>query len=149
MSMHPKAHLAYGYSLGSDGSWKVREAGEYGGLELPWLDSENVEPSIQRKLLEVQGLSESEIEKIGEYQWGERLKELRGIQVISFGHSGYDEYNYVLAVNKFKAYAYTPEEVTIPVVEDDAELQLQWAIEELGITPLQRSPAWLLFPSYG
>ena len=125
--------VAYGYNLGGvDEGWKVREAGEYGDLELDWWDPEGDDDFVD--------CAEERLKAAG----------VEGVEVVRYCST--ESNMWVLASEHVRVYrgwveTLDPAAMAGPRPEDDARLLA--AVDALGLTPLQESPAWLLVSYWG
>jgi hypothetical protein len=145
--------LAYGFNLGGDESgWEVREANEFGGLELDWFDPDEDDgdaftDAAKERLLAAAGFTETDWAAAGYFD-REREAELR--VGVTFEHHGYEDY--ILAARRFtvgQGDTKTIDPAALASNLADADTKLTAALATLGITPKQEKPAWLLCASYG
>lgn len=152
MGMYPRAHVAYGFFLGSPSfGWELEGLGEYGELNRPWMkdDEEDCETTILRTLLLADGMAPGDLAGKESWELEDPLMERRNLELVGFGHGGYADYNYVLGAGREqRASAYVPEPINL-VVSKDADENLAWALRALDLVPKQQKAAWLSFPSYG
>lgn len=159
MGTSPTGLLMYGYDLGGNEGWKLREAGEYGELALHWYDNttdegaeaEFVAEAMRRMLAEIVGFTETDELADGYHERARAAEEALGV-VIQHVWTWEVTY-YVLAARVVDA-SDAPEPVDFDQLERDRiELRfddrLQAALDALGITPAQERPAWLLSSFYG
>jgi len=157
----------YGFDLGSEEhEWKVKEAktDEYGCQELvlPWFVYGSEDPEVEdseedfetlanETLLKAYGFDEAVSRNLPDYH------ELRkaavadlGVKVDSFSHCEYPRYALFAIASESTAETGDVTEVAFPssIVMHQWDRRLQLALRKLGITPLQRHPAWLLYPMY-
>lgn len=143
MSCHEHAHLAYGYFLFDSEDWKIAER----DFLPPWLDESDIFRSIHRRLLLADGMSESEYEE-QKYHEDRLLMGRRNLGLDLFGHFERDGCAYFLHAGPVQqAYAYEPRPVSLDTPPGAVE-NLVWAISVLGITPIQETPQWMMYPSY-
>ena len=147
--------LAYGYDLGGDeGGWKVREAGEYGDLTLPWLpepedfDDYDLATLLERRLLDASGFTETYEDGRPDYFARVRAaKEALGVELESYCMGDYPMY--VLAAKAITAYrgdcdVVDMAELSRPETLAGWDAKLSAALAALGMPPVQEKPAWLL-----
>jgi hypothetical protein len=163
--------LAYGYDLGGvEDGWKVREAGEYGQLELDWLPSDEDIARITRKranfeadhaaawddpatlmekrLLAASGFTETDWEAYGYFARRGAAEDALGVQFEAYGCA--DTYPvYVLAAKVITVNPGGCDVIDMAALSDPETLagydaKLSAALTTLGITPTQDKPAWLL-----
>lgn len=148
MGSEPEAAFAYGYSLGCTGHWKVLEVGERGKLTLPWYDESAGDDFARQAMTALRaaaGFTEDWVTRTGDfYLKGKREAELRaGVQVETRRLDG--SVAFVLcavSVHGDPADAgYVAERLAASTREWDE--RLAWALKALGLTPVQRNPAWL------
>jgi hypothetical protein len=147
--------LAYGYDLGGEeGGWKVREAGEYGELTLPWLpdpeaeEDYDLEELLERRLLDASGFTETyEDGREGYFGRESAAKAALGVELESYCMGDYPMY--VLATKVLTAYrgdcdVIDMAELSRPEILAGWDTKLSAALAALGMTPVQEKPAWLL-----
>lgn len=167
MGSSPRAHLAYGYALGSDNRLDVRErVGDYGrDLTVDWwksYDDEDYDPDadedetsvtsqIYRRLFEA--IPDGPAIEYS-YQRESHVEQHYGVKLSYPGAEGSSGY-VLIAVGSEKSVDWD-EVMTLDVDElRDRPFTAQWqlklanALSLLGITPIQDGPRWLVFPSYG
>lgn len=135
MGSSPRAHLAYGYDLGTSEDFKAVERGEYGSPDVPWAPDD-----------------------AWAYTFADALeKQLPDARAVSVEFSGADDSTgWMLVAADSKRTVDWTDALTLDLYEMDGRpsvagwnTALAEAIEALGITPTQDGPRWLVFPSYG
>lgn len=153
--------LVYGFDLGgSDDEWKIREVDEYGGLELPWLNSEDEDDdgfqgTAEKMLLADVGFTEEWSEGAGARGYFDREKEAKSRVGVEFDtYSSGDYPQYVLAAKVVTVYG--GEVGMLDMVEmveapaaNDWDAKLAHALSVLGITPTQEKAAWFVCSYWG
>jgi hypothetical protein len=147
MTCSEQANLAYGFFLGTDEGWAVEEADEYGSLDRSWANDDPVD-SIYQALLLDDGLTPEEIERLGWTGMEAAVQERWNLKVDLFGNferqgSAY----FLMAGEEQKAEAWTAQPVDLTVPRN-ADINLRAALRILNITPKQRHPQWMLYPTY-
>jgi hypothetical protein len=167
--MSARAHLAYGYDLGTGEDFRAAERGEYGSPKLPWLnDGEDGEDEgfgggVERLLLASTGFVE--------IPWGQRkgydedarrayytakaeAEKRCGVELDHSGHSDYA--GWVLVAKDSERNVEWSDVMTVDLDEltnrpsyEGWDTKLSDALAALGITPTQGGPKWLVYPSYG
>lgn len=160
MGTSPTGKLMYGYYLGNDERWKVREAGEHGDeLVLPWYDNtvdtdgdlDFVAAAMRRMTAEIFGFTETDWEVEGYHQRKSAAEEALGVEI---EHTWTWEYTYYVLAAHVVSSSDAPTPVDFDQLERD-RIELRWddrlqrALDALGITPTQDRPAWLLSSFYG
>jgi hypothetical protein len=135
--------LAYGFELGGSDEWLVREAGEYGELELDWYNEASEDDA---------GEDES-----GDFADAAAYRLLAekalGVKIQSHGYD--DPPQYLLVTKVLKASQGEVEDAgAFIAIADDAtrqewDVKLRAALEVLGLTPKQEHAKWLLCSDYG
>lgn len=162
MGVSTNGILAYGYDLGGEDEWKVREADEYGGL-IPhtggWAPDPETEEGYdliglaERHLLAASGFTETyEDGREGYFGRENAAKEALGVEFEAYCSDDYTMY--VLAAKVLTAHRGDVQDAAAFILaaeearpEMDAKLRV--ALEALGITPVQEKPAWLLCSYWG
>jgi len=156
--------LVYGYDLGGgeDDGWKVREAGEYGELRVPWLPDPDTEEAtedldipdeMKRCLLIASGFTETyEDGREGYFGRESEAEAALGIELESYCSGEYPMY--ILAAKVLTAHRGDCDVLDLAALSDPATLaaydqKLNAALAVLGITPVQDKPAWLLCSYWG
>ncbi|MEV0616129.1 hypothetical protein AB0I81_22640 [Nonomuraea sp. NPDC050404] len=153
MGTSTDAILAYGYDLGE---WdKIREAGEFGELALPWLDDDSDDgyrEQAERHLLNASGFTEEWTPKSGYFEREEAAKAALGVQFETYcSDSAPMEILAAKVVTVARGYCEVldlPALMTEPA-EHGWDDKLRWACEALGITPTQERPGWVLVSYWG
>lgn len=151
------AKLVYGYDLGgAEDEWKVREANEYGGLTLDWLDedTDDVIGDMERRILAVvAGFTETWETSDDGKGFFRRKRAAEATLGVKFGSYGVSDYSaYLLSAHSVDVRG--AEVMDLAALESHPD-RPQWdaaltaAIQALGITPMQEKPGWLLCASYG
>jgi hypothetical protein len=150
--------LAYGYDLGGEDEWKVREADEYGGL-IPgtgrWVPDPEAEEDYDlislalRQLLDASGFTETyEDGNEGYFGREDEAEKALGVEFKAYCSGEYSQY--LLAAKVLTAGRGDVEDVSVLMAEADEARLREWdgklrrALEVLGLTPLQERPKWLL-----
>lgn len=149
--------LAYGFDLGGEegeGGWKVREAGKYGDLELPWADPESGDwdgfgDAAVRRLLTAAGFTETyEDGRDGYFTRKSAAERGLGVEIESYCSGDFPMYllaAQVITVNRGSVIDVGPVMAAADeTVRQEWDASLARAISALGLTPLQEKPAWLL-----
>jgi hypothetical protein len=135
MGSNPRAHLAYGYDLGSYEDFKAAERGEWGSPALPWLD-----------------------EDASTYAFGDAAEKLLTDHAgVRLDYSGADEsVGWMLVVDHSARNVEWSDAMTLNVTELECrpaeegwDDKLDAALTALGITPAQTAAQWLVYPTYG
>jgi hypothetical protein len=152
MGMSTKGVLAYGYHLGGgDSGWDVREAGEYGELNLDWHGEEAEDDfaaaAEARLLAEIAGFTEQWGDNPdGEYWTRHKAAKARlGVELETYCQSDYP--TYVLAAKVITAHGGDVEVLdlgALATVPPEWNERLAAAVAALGITPTQERPGWVL-----
>ncbi|MFF5655256.1 hypothetical protein [[Kitasatospora] papulosa] len=159
------ALLVYGHDLGGNDEWKVKELDKYGGLlETSWyspVDDEADEDesdfatcATQHLIREIAGFREKYLETLDTASYWDRLRDAEqrvGVRIASYCSDGAP--SYMLAAHVTRIARGDIEEIDpVDLVERPAlmgwDKQLAAALDALGLTPLQKTPRWLL-ASYG
>jgi hypothetical protein len=121
--------LAYGYDMGDDFGI------EYDADPKPaWYDDEDEDSDLGV-------LAEAALVAASAFPDAESL----GLKVAHYGHC--DGGGFLLVAVVHEAYGYSAKRVD-PVVPDDADARLAWAVEVLGLT-VTEPPGWILASTYG
>jgi hypothetical protein len=137
MGSNPRAHLAYGYDLGSYEDFKAAERGEWGSPNLPWLDEES-----------------------GTYAFSggaEDILKAAGMTAVEIAFSGAEEsIGWMLIAKDSERSVEWDLAMTLDLIDMVAQpnrglwdTKLAAALTALGLTPTQDGPKWLVYPSYG
>lgn len=157
--------LAYGYDLGSDEEWKVREAqqgpgNKYGYLKTSWYDaeaadeddseeSEDLIDKMQRRLYDsIPGLPPVE----SGWECGDPVKEHLGVWFEAYCSGDYAMWMLVTSettVYRGDTKVIDPAEMLADPGRNRWDEKLAHALSVLGLTPLQEKPAWLLASYWG
>jgi hypothetical protein len=162
MGSDPKAHLAYGYELGTREDFKAAERDEYGSPKLPWLAVDeggyakcgDLAERAETLLLASMGFTEDDWRADG-YRDRKREAENRlGVELAYSGADGYEGWMLVgldseRSVEWSEAMTLDLDELTNRPAYMSWDDNLAHALGVLGITPTQPGPKWLVFPSYG
>ena len=147
MSCSEIANLAYGFFLGTDEEWAVEEADEYGSLDRPWANDDPID-GIYRALLQASILASTEIEKEAFSGMERTVQERWNLKVDLFANFERQGAAYFLMAGKKQtASSLTAEPVTLTLPKD-ADTVLLWAVRVLEISPIQKTPQWMLYPTY-
>ncbi|MGW2010910.1 hypothetical protein [Streptomyces nigrescens] len=151
--------LAYGYDLGGDDGWKIREAGEYG--ELPafdWYDEEAEDGDFQeaaekRLLAEVAGFAEEWSSGNDGYFEREREAKARlGVEFDTYCSGDYPMFllaTKVITVRRGDIKAIDMADLAVTPEMNQWDEKLRAALNALGITPTQEQAQWLLCSYWG
>ena len=153
-----RAHLAYGYDLGTADEARFAEVDEYGAPALPWFDDEETDEDegdrgfVEQLFNHLYSLIPDPKPAEYDFERQEAAEEHFGITVEFPGHV--DNSGLVLAVantDRFVSWAETLEldSAEISRLRPEWDTKLTIVLAALGITPTQDSPKWLVFPSYG
>lgn len=140
MGVTIKAMLAYGYRLKTDDEgWLVHP-------DSPGIGEEYDDETATNVLLTASGHPLADLNTMGYHRRREALLEL-GVEL---AYSGYETSD-LLLIAKGSLYEAQLSEATVVtpggmVVQSGQTVdeRLRWAVEELGLRPLQEAPAWLL-----
>jgi hypothetical protein len=139
-----RAHLAYGYDLGSGEDFRAAERDEYGGPVLSWMPDPEVEEPVDGEEFDFVDLALAELRRT----LGSEL-------AVGFEYAGWhDNPGWVLAIEASMRTVAWSETMALELAELTAvrpnwDIALTEALRVLGITPTQDGPKWLVFPSYG
>jgi hypothetical protein len=162
MGMSARAHLAYGYDLGTGEDFNAAERGEYGEPKLPWMpvdesgdsDYEDFGGEVGKRLLASVGFTETNWRAEGYYDREYEAQKRVGVELDYSGHSDYAGW-VLIAAGSERSVTWS-EVIALDVDELKFEDRLPgWskrladALAALGITPTQTAPKWLVYPSYG
>lgn len=155
MGFTPRAHLAYGYDLGTSEDFKAAQRTKDGSPDLPWLDEDDddLASAIGKKLLvDVAGFTETDWRADGYYERKRAAEARVGVEVRSSGHGEYS--GWVLVARGTHKSVEWSDVMVLDLADmehppDGAFDRLTEAVEALGITPHQEHPKWLVYPSYG
>ena len=145
--------LAYGYDLGGEDEWKVREAGEYGELAVDWLPDPETEEDydvldlLTTRLLAASGFTETDWEAEGYYRRKDAAEKALGVEIETCCSDDYTLYLLaakVITVHRGDAKVIGMAALSDPALLAGYDAKLASAVAALGITPLQEKPAWLL-----
>jgi hypothetical protein len=135
MGSNPRAHLAYGYDLGSYADFKAAERGEYGSPDLPWLGEDTAtygfSEAVEARLPVPAAV---EIDFSG-------AEESVGWMLIVKGSERSVEWDEAMAIDV--------DQLTNRPARENWDFKLADALTALGITPTQDGPKWLVYPTYG
>lgn len=152
--MTADATLYYGYYLGcpESGGWEVKEASEFGELDLPWIvlaDEDHKDGDYQAAmtlaLLSECGADSAQTVQMSYQQLKDLLAQHCGVAVVQHGHPDYPRYGLAAAGSVARCVTWEPLAVA-PSLGADAHRDLAKALELLRITPHQANPTWLLAP---
>jgi hypothetical protein len=160
--MSARAHLAYGYDLGTGEAFKAAERGEYGEPKLPWLPTDEDGDSVygglgeevEKRLLASVGFTEDNWRVEGYYDRKREAEKRVGVELDYSGHADYAGWVLVAKWSKrnvewSEAMAVDLDELTNRPAYEGWDGRLADALTALGITPTQAGPKWLVYPSYG
>lgn len=152
MGVSTSAKLIYGYRLKTEDDWLVKEIhgpdSDEWGLNLPWLvESDDFQDKAEERLREAVGYVEGDFNADPD-GWRQRLREADAKVGVKFEAGGYEYGDLFLATKTYRADLGEVEAVTpgglLVMSGPTANDRLRRALEVLGVTPLQESPAWLL-----
>lgn len=163
MGVRTDGILAYGYDLGGEDEWKVREADEYGGL-IPgtggWVPDPEAEEDCdlislaERQMLDASGFTETyEDGREGYFGREREAKEALGVEFEAYCSDEYSQY--LLAAKVLTAGRGDVKDVSALMAGADEATLREWdgklrrALEVLGLTPVQDKPKWLLCSYWG
>lgn len=163
MGMSARAHLAYGYDLGSGEDFKAAERGEYGSPQLPWLpvdedgytDYSDLGEKVEERLLASVGFTEEWGTGVEGYFDRKRDAEKRvGVELDFSGHHDYA--GWVLIAKESERSVEWAEAMVLDLDELEGrptregwDTKLRDALAALDITPTQVRAKWLVYPTYG
>lgn len=156
MGSNPRAHLAYGYDLGTSEDFKAEQRDEYDQPDLPWFDVEGGDfvEAAERVLLTSVGFTETDWRADGYYERQRAAEAATGVEFQQSGHPDYP--GWVLVARGSERSVEWAETMPLDLKElGDAPVTGGWdsalgaALAVLGITPTQDRACWLVFPSYG
>lgn len=136
MGTSTDAILAYGYNLGGDDGWELRDADQYGEINLDWYDPDDDDTDFAT----------------------EAMKRLRaasadaGIKVEMHQHHEFKQWllaAHVITANRGDVVTLQLPELAALVAAGGFDGRLARAVEALGVTPLQAKPEWLLVSYWG
>lgn len=137
MSNDSQAHLAYGYHLGNgDSGWEVTQANQWGELNVTWYDADDDYHDFPY-------FAEKVLKKAGVWQ---------GLKFLTYGHHDVPHYLLVVGESHYstRTWGATLQVTPQMLLSLDAawDLQLDKALDALGLTPNQRHPQWLICSEY-
>jgi hypothetical protein len=156
MGVSTDAILAYGYDLGGEEEWKVREATRYGELSPGWLDASDDEDfagQAECRLLEASGFTETDWRAEGYYARKSEATKTLGTEIEAYCSDEAPMYLLAAKVHTV-ARGYVKDAGALIAAADAATLR-EWdaklasALAALGLTPVQEKPAWLLCSWWG
>lgn len=161
MGTSTNAILLYGYHLGSDESWELEGAGEYGELPpLDWFNPDDqdeggpdfIEAAKVRLLTQVAGFTEADWHADGYYDRQRAAEKRLGVGFES--HCSGDFPEWVLCAGQITAYRgdvheIDPARLAAEPNENGWDAKLAAALQALVIRPKQQKPAWLLCSYWG
>jgi hypothetical protein len=162
MGVSTDAILAYGYDLGGEDEWKVREVDDYGGLLVGtggWVPDPETEEGYdfiglaERQLLASAGFTE--IYEDGRDGYFGREREAKEALGVEFEAYCSDEYPmHVLAAKVLTAHRGDVQDAAAFILaaeeaRPEMDAKLRAALEALGVTPVQEEPRWLLCSYWG
>ncbi|MFE4329685.1 hypothetical protein ACFRQM_09535 [Streptomyces sp. NPDC056831] len=154
MGQSANAMLAYGYDLGGEEEWALRDLGEYGELPaLGWYDpetedDEDFQAAAERRLLaELASFTEKwdPADGGGYFDRKRAAKARLGVQFDSHCSGEYPMYllaAQVITVDHGSVEEINPAELLATPPEWDTKLRA--ALDALGINPTQETARWLL-----
>jgi hypothetical protein len=153
MGTSTDAYLLYGYDLGSDDEWKIRDIGGHGGWEPAWLDEdEGLTESALKALRAAAGFTETDWRADGYFERQKAVDAQIGVEIES--HCSGEYPMYVLAAKQLTARRGDVEVVDMAdlqaaVASEDLDGKLARALGVLGFRPTQERPQWLLCSYWG
>lgn len=156
MGSTARAHLAYGYDLGSAEDFLAAQRTEHGSPDLPWLgEDEDFPGDAEGTLLASVGFTDVWSNADGDYF--DRQSAAKDRVGVDFAHAGGDEVPgwvlYAKGSERSVAWSETmvldPHTLTVQPNAEQWNMKLDAALKALGITPTQDDARWLVFPSYG
>ncbi|MFD5491597.1 hypothetical protein ACFWH4_01315 [Streptomyces sp. NPDC127091] len=159
MGQSTNGMLAYGYDLGGEEEWKIREAGEYGELpELDWYDPSNEdgdgfqEAAERRLLAELADFTETDWSADGYFERERAAKARLGVEFDTYCSGDYPMYllaTKVITVRRGSVKHIDMTELAIAPEMNGWDEKLHAALQALGITPTQEKAKWLLCSYWG
>jgi len=135
MGSTPRAHLAYGYDLGSAEDFKAAERDEYGSPDLPWVPDDayayTFAGALEKQLPDPRAVG---VEFSG-------AEESTGWMLIAKGSERSVDWDEAMALDL--------DELEGRPAAEGWDVRLGEALAALGITPTQVRARWLVFPTYG
>jgi hypothetical protein len=159
MGQSTNGMLVYGYDLGGEEEWKIREAGEYGELpELDWFnphneDGDGFQEAAERRLLaQLADFTETDWRVDGYFEREREAKARLGVEFDTYCSGDYPMY--LLAAKVITVYRGSVEEIDMTELAIAPEMngwdeKLHAAVQVLGVTPTQGKPKWLLCSYWG
>lgn len=156
MGVSTNAMLVYGYDLGSDEGWKVREADEGGyDLTVDWYDEDHEDGFVEQaenRLLAAAGFTETDYRADGYFD--RKAEAERNIGVEFESHCSGDYPMWLLAAHKITVYRGDVKAIDLAALSldpsrGDWDAKLRNALTVLGLTPTQEQAAWLLCSYWG
>jgi hypothetical protein len=153
VSTSTNAMLVYGYQLvGGVGEWLVEQADEDGCVSLPWLPDDDEEDYdlaelAMDQLMADAGFTETDFTAAGYYDRKKLAEERVGVKLAA--HCSGEFPMWVLAAKVRTARRGNPQSLDLAELARQPALhgwddKLRHACEVLTITPVQKSPCWLL-----
>jgi hypothetical protein len=146
--------LAYGYNLGGNEGWRVKEVDKYGDLTVPWYgDGDNdLEGPAEKVLFASIGFAETWETRVDD-NYSVRLelaKKLVGVEIKTYYSVKHPMF--ILATKAIKVYEgfvkqLDLKDMTCCPIAGEWDDKLLTALQVLGLTPEQESPGWLLSSS--
>ena len=155
MGMDATAKLVYGYHLGGDEfGWDLEGLDEFESPTFDWYDPENEDgdgfsEAVENQLFIHAGFTETDWQAEG--YWDRRKEAQARISVEIEVYCSYDYPGYILAAKSIEAYQGRVKEIDQHDLEqlEDADAQLEAALDALGLRPKQKRPQLLLCSIYG
>lgn len=155
MSISTDAILAYGYHLGGSEGWKVENAGRWSDeLPVDWFDPEDEDADFAEaatnRLLAAAGFTETDWRIDGYFERRREAETNLGVEIVT--HCLIDYPMYVLATWSLEAHRGYPKTINPAEFIGDRlwwDARLTRALKDLGLTPKQFEPAWILCSLYG
>ncbi|MFF0166806.1 hypothetical protein [Streptomyces prasinus] len=159
MGQSTNGMLAYGYDLGGEEEWKIREAGEYGELpELDWFNPDNedgdgFQEAAERHILaQLADFTETDWRADGYFDREREAKARLGVEFDTYCSGDYPMY--LLAAKVITVYRGSVEHIDMEALAVEPEMngwdeKLHAAVQALGITPAQDKPKWVLCSYWG
>jgi hypothetical protein len=156
MGVSTNAMLVYGYDLGSDEGWKVRETDEDGyTLTVDWYDEDHEDEFVEQagnRLLADAGFTETDWRSDGYFDRKAEAERAIGVEFES--HCSGDCPMWILAAHTVTAHRGGVKQIDLTALaldpgRGDWDAKLRHALTVLGLTPTQEQAAWFLCSYWG